>query len=457
MKRIIYLLSLVLLAVNAAWADDISVEQALQIASRFSAIPTQGGAARAKSAKATTVEPRLAHAVKSKTSQKDNVYVINLGDDQGFVIVAGDDGADAEVLGYCDHGSFEYDKAPVQLKDLLANYSAGVDSLRLNNVASAKSISIASAKTMLSLPEYMGSVVVGPLLTTTWSQSAPYNNLCPEGCPSGCVPTAVAQVMNYWKWPKQSGGTILRHNAEGFYREDFPVHTYDWVNMIDDYSGSYTYEQGMAVAQLMADLGHAFHTTYTPEGSGTAGIFPEMVENFDYDSNYGIEHGHSGKDLIGAMKQELNSHRPILYSASSKEGKGHELVVDGYTTNYYFHFNYGWGGSYDGWYKNGVCRTFDIYPSIYTFVRPRESKRVSQDNINYALLPDSTAEILSYNIESGNDIDLVIPNTVKDEEGNVYKVVRINDDAFTTYCRFREVTIGDNIKEIGRYALLTAT
>ena len=119
MKRIIYLLSLVLVTVNAAWADNISVEQAIGIAQQFANHDATTSAQRRVMGK--RVEPRLAHAVKSKSSQQDNVYVINLGDDQGFVIVAGDDGADAEVLGYCDHGTFEYDKAPVQLKDMLAN------------------------------------------------------------------------------------------------------------------------------------------------------------------------------------------------------------------------------------------------------------------------------------------------------------------------------------------------
>ena len=361
MKRIIYLLLLFLFAVNAAWADDISVEQALQIARQFSKTPTQGGSARAKSAKAITAEPRLAHAVKSKTSQKDNVYVINLGEDQGFVIVAGDDGADAEVLGYCDHGTFEYDKAPVQFKDLLANYSAGVDSLRQNQVALAKSASIASAKAALSLPEYMGSVVVGPLLTTTWGQSAPYNYQCPEGCPTGCGPTAISQILRYWRWPTE----------------------YDWDNMLDSYSEENIYSdvQANAVAKLMADVGKAFGTTYSSEGSGTYLNYIPFINSFGYEPNIGYESGMSGEDLIQDIKKDLNEHRPVLYEGMPEKPKGeksgHFLVIDGYTINDYFHFNYGWEGLYDGWYKNAVCDNFGYRCTILTGIRPYDAEKIT--------------------------------------------------------------------------------
>ena len=104
----------------------------------------------------------------------------------------------------------------MQLKDLLTQYSNEVDSLRQNPA-------LAVPRRVSSYPSYIGNIVVGPLLTTTWNQWGPYNNLCPQGCPSGCVPTAVAQIMNYWKWPKQSIGVL--DNGE-----DFSGHVYDWDN-----------------------------------------------------------------------------------------------------------------------------------------------------------------------------------------------------------------------------------
>lgn len=456
MKRIIYLLSLVLLAVNAAWADDISVEQALQIASRFSVIPTQGGDARAKSAKATTVEPRLAYAVKSKSSQQDNVYVINLGDDQGFVIVSGEDGADQQILGYCDHGTFEYDKAPVQLKDMLANYSAGVDSLRQRQETSVKPALKAAA--MQKLPDCMGNIVVGPLLTTTWYQFAPFNYQCPEGCPTGCYPTAIAQLMNYWKWPKQSSGQLQLVDSDGkHYYEDFPVHEYDWDNMLDNYDNGFNDSQGAAVAQLMADIGKAFHTRYRPDASPTPFIGNPLTENFGYEPGIGYELGKDGSDLIEEMKTELDEHRPVLYCGGEMKTPEdcHALVVDGYTTTYYFHYNYGWGGDYDGWYRNGVCSLYGNNSSILTGVRPYDGKKIKVGDIQYGIFPNGTAEILKYDIEEGKDIDLVIPNTIKDAESVEYIVERIRVDAFSSSnSSFKTVTLGDNIKHIDRYAFV---
>lgn len=123
MKKILSLFIISLVMISSALANDISVDKALQIASQFAKGSTvaKSGASRAPIVQFT---PTLAHSMKSRVSAgKDNVYVINLGNDQGFVIVSGEDGAVSEVLGYCDHGSFNYADAPVQFLDLLNNYS----------------------------------------------------------------------------------------------------------------------------------------------------------------------------------------------------------------------------------------------------------------------------------------------------------------------------------------------
>ena len=111
-------LAIVAMLVSAAvLADDVSAEQALQIARQFAQSPQTQQLSR-RLAPAKTIKPTMAHVMRSKESQRDNVYVINLGNDQGFVIVSAEDGADDVVLGYCDHGSFDYDECPIQLKDL---------------------------------------------------------------------------------------------------------------------------------------------------------------------------------------------------------------------------------------------------------------------------------------------------------------------------------------------------
>ncbi len=192
MKKLFLLLALFLSA-STMLADDVTLEQALQTARQFAKHEvSKSPKARAVLAAAT---PRLAYSEKSKIAGKDNVYVINFGNDQGFVVVSGESGTSDEILGYCDHGAFEYEKAPVQLKGLLGYYTTAIDSLRKNPALAVRK------RAAQSWPSYLGNVIVEPLLTTQWSQWAPYNNLCPPGCPSGCVPTAVAQIMRYWRWP----------------------------------------------------------------------------------------------------------------------------------------------------------------------------------------------------------------------------------------------------------------
>lgn len=167
MKKILSIVVIALMMTGSAHADDISAEQALQIASQFAKSET---VAKARAYRAPTAQsaPTLAHSMKSRVSAgKDNVYVINLGNDQGFVIVSGEDGADSEVLGYCDHGSFNYADAPVQFLDLLNNYSHGIDSLR-KNPAMAASKSMRSPARASSANDiyssHFGDIVVGPLL-----------------------------------------------------------------------------------------------------------------------------------------------------------------------------------------------------------------------------------------------------------------------------------------------------
>ena len=274
MKKMLSLLVVALFATTSLFAEDISIDQALQIARKFAKSPSTQQLSRRKAPMAE-VTPTLAHAVRSKVAaEKDNVYILNLGNDQGFVVVSGENSTGDEILGYCDHGSFSLDDCPVQLKDLLDYYSEAIDSLRQNPA-------LASKAPQRAPQNELGTVIVGPLLTTAWNQWGPYNDLCPEGCPSGCVPTAVAQVMNYWKWPKQSSGR-LQDNMGTFTGEDFSGHVYDWDNMLDNYGGGYNAEQAAAVAFLMADIGKAFHTGYKPNGSGTHFIFEPLVNNFGY-------------------------------------------------------------------------------------------------------------------------------------------------------------------------------
>ncbi|MGM9762398.1 MAG: C10 family peptidase [Candidatus Cryptobacteroides sp.] len=468
MKKILSIFILALMATGSALADDISAEQALQIAGRFVNDPT---VAKARSLRAPTAQPAptLAHSVKSRISEgKDNVYVINLGTDQGFVVVSGEDGAVSEVLGYCDHGSFNYADAPVQFLELLNEYSNGIDSLRQTpSMAKSKSVQGLSRVTSAgsSYPSYLGEVVVAPLLTTKWNQLAPYNNLVPQQSPTGCVPTAVVQVMNYWKWPKQSNGQMFggwSETGETIY-EDFPVHTYDWDNMVDDYEHSSTsWEQQQAVAQLMADIGKAMGTQYgQPDGSSTVFHNLPLIVTFGYQPNVVTVGGNTPLDVEETLKGELDLKRPVLYSGDPGDGSvGHAMVCDGYTKNDYFHFNYGWGGQNDGFYRLTAVPKYCYNVEVWKNFRPYDAVKKSIDGFRYGLKADGTAEILDYLDGGTNMVDgtLVIPDSVTDDEtGNQYAVTHIGSSAFFMKGSFSKIILGNNIQSIAPYSFVYST
>lgn len=465
MKKILSIFILALMATGSALADDISAEQALQIASRFVNDPT---VAKARSLRAPTAQPAptLAHSVKSRISEgKDNVYVINLGTDQGFVVVSGEDGAVSEVLGYCDHGSFNYADAPVQFLELLNEYSNGIDSLRQTpSMAKSKSVQGLSGVTSASssYPSYLGEVVVAPLLTTKWNQWNPYNILVPEGCYTGCVPTAVAQVMNYWKWPKQNTGQMFlgwSETGEMMY-EDFPVHTYDWDNMIDDYERTASsWEQQQAVAQLMADIGKAMGTQYgQPNGSPTGFEYQSLSVTFGYQPNVVVVDGNTPLEVEETLKGELDLKRPVLYGGDPGDGSdGHALVCDGYTKNGYFHFNYGWGGQTDGFYRLTAVPRYCYNVRVWKNFRPYDAVNKSINGFRYGLKANGTADILDYLDGGTNMVDgtLVIPDSVTDNEtGNQYAVTHIGNSAFFMKGSFRKIILGNNIQSIAPYSFI---
>lgn len=444
MKKFCFLLIVALMATTSLFAEDISIDQALQIARKFSTYPSTKKLSKSR-ASMTEVTPTLAYAVRSKVAtEKDNVYIVNLGNDQGFVIVSGEHNTDANVLGYCDHGTFNYSQAPLQMKDLLNSYSAIIDSLRL--------MPVKATRASQNVNEELGTVMVGPLLTTTWDQWGPFNNLCPEGCPTGCYPTAIAQVMNYWKWPKQSIGKV-----DG---QDFSGHVYDWDNMLDDYSGNYSFVQANAVAQLMADIGKAFHTEYHPEGSPTSFVSHPLRLNFGYNSDYEfgiVEHSATlASDLQDVIKADLKKSCPVLFCGSGV-GDPHALVCDGYTNKDYFHFNYGWGGYCDGYYKNALCG-YSANATLFTGLRPFNPDVKTIGDLKYEVVKETgTAEIIECDKygEAGDVLD--IPSTVTDDEGNTYKVTSIRQMAFFRKGTFDKVIVGENLQKVDPYSFMYTT
>ncbi|MBQ6277270.1 MAG: C10 family peptidase [Bacteroidales bacterium] len=297
------------------------------------------------------------------TSQTEftNFYIINA--DGGFVIVSADDIAHP-ILGYSNEGNFDPQNIPVNMRGWLLGYENEIGWGISNNVTSSEKIAAEWEKLSRGqgIPQKR-SRSVNPLIQTRWNQNAPYSNFCPGF--TGCVATAMAQIMKYWSYPARGIGSHTYHPTlvtVGDLSADFENTNYDWDNMLNIYTPSATQEQQDAVATLMFHCGVAVEMIYgLPSGSGAQtisyGLDEPCAENalknfFGYKTTIQglIRNDYTDTNWINILKAELDAGRPILYSGYDPEVDGHAFVCDGYDANEYFHFNFGWGSLEDGYY-----------------------------------------------------------------------------------------------------------
>ena len=297
---------------------------ALQLAAAFLA---------ERHAAARSAEPAPEPTLTEAASPFSGLYVFNVGSDEGFVIVGGDDRLEA-VLGYVDNGSFDAASMPENIRAWLAGLAglAGLDG------QSAQVLNYVHQTT-----------TIRPLLTTQWSQLAPYNTYCPDGSPTGCVATAMAQVMDYYQWPQSATATIPAYGAYAA----LPPMLFDWTAMAAGYGGDEPASAAETVAQLMLYCGHSVQMKYGVSSTAFHEAIPQaMCSFFDYDCGARCVYrsDFSVAEWEALICDELQAGRPVIY-AGERSGGGHEFVCDGYDGDGFFHINWGWGGYSDGWYR----------------------------------------------------------------------------------------------------------
>ena len=342
MKRL-FLLTLTALVSLGMMAGEVTEQQALQKAREF-----MKGKQLTKSA---------ARRAGQKAGEWQAFYVFNAQDNGGFVIVSADDRA-TEILGYSDEGYLDLNDMPDNLRWWLQGYEQEI-----------KSIPATATKTAVRRAAATRDQVPA-LLKTLWSQGEPYNLMCPDGsyvdyyedgynssnrCLTGCVATAMAQIMYYHKWPKNCPAidSYVMENDEEI--KGLPATTFKWDDMITTYSGGYTSAQGTAIAELMRYCGQSVSMDYGTGGSGSDPFDAALSfsDTFGYSAAahqvYRADYPATAWEDI--LYQELQAGRPILYSGNSKydTSAGHTFVCDGYK-NGMFHFNLGWGGKDNGYY-----------------------------------------------------------------------------------------------------------
>ena len=345
-----------ILLVSVAQAAPVSLSRATAIAETFltNSAPVVPGLKRAPA------RPRLA-----RVAAPQSAYYVFENETGGFVIVSGDDVA-YPILGY------SYDKAsnvlnmPSNLKAWLEGYAIDIQSAVDSGLQQSDEVK----KAWANIESYSNAaVIVSPLILTRWNQNPYYNDMCPmdnsrnERTVVGCVATAMAQVLKYWEYPITGNGAYSYTHTHGLQSANFANTTYDWANMPLELTATSSDIQKAAVAQLMYHCGVSVEMDYGVASTGGSGAFTiSSKSNSTHCAEYALREywgykptlqglqksNYSDNDWKMMLKNDLKAGRPIIYSGYGDGG--HCFVCDGYNEDEYFHFNWGWGGLYDGFF-----------------------------------------------------------------------------------------------------------
>lgn len=342
-------------------------------------------------------------------------YIFNFANHAGYVIVGGDDRMPA-IVGYSDQGTLNMDSLPANLKSFLDAYKATVEAVENGDSETVKNVEAAMKREAGSFQP------VAPLLgNLAWGQGTPYNNYCPlknqSRTATGCVATAMAQIMRYWKFPSSLLDDIPAYtsSSEGLYVVDIDSIPkgigYDWDNMLENYplTQSYTGVQTDAVATLMQHVGAAVKMTYdVSSGSFSSNVATALTLYFGYDKNTVRMMNRTSEDWKSwnqILQDELQAKRPIYYSGSSATGEGHAFVCDGINSDGYYHINWGWNG-----YSNNY---FDI-----TILRPSGMNGYNlQNTIVIGIMPNyELDQAPSFQKLAAQNYDCQITKSEKEDE-----------------------------------------
>lgn len=333
MKKNLYIFGALVAALSVAGvhAAEIGETEALRIAQQF-----RGTNPQLRKAPGTAM--KLAY--KAPASQGNAFYVFNNGENGGFTIVAGND-VMPKILGFSETGHFNAEDMPSNLRAWLDGYVAQAD------------YAIARGETCYEATRADNRKEVPNMLSTVWDQSTPFNDKCPTSggrhALTGCVATAMSQVMKYYEWPPRSQGKCHYNNRYVTLSSEL-----EWDRMIDSYKGNYSNAQAEAVATLMFDAGRSVDMVYGTFASGALSekMQPAMINNFDYDMSTAFSERkyYSDEEWEELMYNEIAAGRPVLYGGVTANGEGHQFVLCGYKTGGYFYVNWGWSGDSDGYF-----------------------------------------------------------------------------------------------------------
>lgn len=320
-----------------------------------------------------------------------NVYGIK---GKGVVFISKDDDIEP-VLGISDE-DFDVNNMPCGMKWWLNTANKSLERMKAKGITYSANPMAASGR-----PTYF--------IKTYWNQDKPFNNLCPQingsAAPTGCIATAMAQIMKYYQYPATSKGTGIysvttykdKNDKEGttkWYKRELG-HTYQWTAMLSSY-GIVSEDENDAVATLMADAGAASQMNYQANGSGTIEWYAAkgFAENFRYDSlaiSCLQRDFYTDAEWMELVRKEMEAKQPVLYCGSDEIDGGHAFLLDGIQEDGKVHVNWGWGKSGDGWFDIDVLRPnitgltgegFNIGQSMVLGFKKQETPSADEENIS---------------------------------------------------------------------------
>ena len=346
MNRIYISLLTVLFVATQVFAAPVDPEKALEIANNF----WSNKVSLKKNIQSRLLPAEGALKAPSRaTSKEDETYYVFTGaDNNGFVIVSGDDRLNP-IVGYST--SAVSGEMPPALTAWLGEYSEYVNDVRAGKAVTS---------------QRNAGTHIEPMLVTAWSQDEPYNNMCPildngKRGYTGCGNTATAQVMRFHKWPASPIADVeWKSNITGETEFcELKSHVYDWDNMLYNYKSEYSEEQSNAVALLMADLGMATQSEYQAEGTGCTDpdIAYALVHVFNYSPELFIaeRNNYTYEEYIALIRENLSNRQPIVYCGYGQDfNGGHGFVCDGIDENDLLHIDWGWNGLFNGYFDMAI-------------------------------------------------------------------------------------------------------
>ena len=357
---------------------------------------------------------------------KSTDYYAIYGNTLGFVIVTKDDRFQP-IIGY-SNSVFNERMIPSNFKWWLDAVNAYMSE---NPIILSKSITAANS--------------VSPLMKTKWDQFEPYNNLTPTYTekgetfhyPTGCLATAMAQIMYYYKHPKKGAGESAYYvNGKTIpIIIDFSQTEYDWDNILESYSSTYTEAQAEAVATLMYHCGTSVKMTYDKSGSGAlmSNGCKAMRTNFSYPYSVIYFRNYcTGEEWLNMVYDELNAKRPIIYAGDDGKQTGHAFVLHGYDNDGLVYVNWGWSGYYDGYFDITLLNPGkDTYAYGQQMLIVNPEKDATQLHSSWALgehliLSKLSDDKLSLSCDGFYNMDLSFKGTIcliAENESDIYELI----------------------------------